>query len=487
MTLRHRLVALLVALVAVGLAVFAVVSYQLYSRSQYQLADSQLQSATPLLTQYLQAKDPGMGAPASPGNGDPDDTSASNPTAPNNLPPGSYVELRNSSGRAVTGTSQRINCYGDVTSCPEPSLPNVLRSGTSPQGRFFTTGAVHGHATFLVLVKPTQGGATVTAISLTNVTRSLHRLVIVDLAVGIGVLLALSAAGLVMIRRGLRPLERMAATATAIAAGDLSQRASPTDERSEVGRLGLAFNAMMANIQDAFSARDRTELRLRQFLADASHELRTPLTTIRGYAELHRMGATRTPAEVHTAMARIEEHAIGMGSLIEELLVLTRLDQTRPSERAEVNLAEVALDACNTVAVTAPDRRVTLDAPVPVTVVGDRAHLRQAVTNLVANADRHTPKGTPIDVSVVERGGAAVLYVRDRGPGLSPDALTHAFERFWRADPSRTGTGSGLGLAIVAGVAAEHGGRVTAANRDGGGAEFALCLPVPAPPGDVGT
>ncbi len=511
MTLRHRLVAVLVVLVAVGLAAFAVTSYQLYSRSQYQLVDNQLQSVSPLLTQYLYAQEPSLPPPGSGGSGGSGGFDGhGGPGVPNNLPPGSYVQERGTDGKVV-GKGRKINCYRGT--CPEPRLPAVLTAGTAAQGRVFTTDAVVGPGTFRVLVKrlgnspersggsagsegsgatstgastaastaaSTGGETIVTAIPLTSVTRSLHRLVVLDLAVGLGVLVVLSAAGLVVVRRGLRPLERMASTATAVAAGDLSRRASPADGRSEVGRLGRAFNIMLGNIEEAFSARERTEARLRQFLADASHELRTPLTSIRGYAELYRLGAVSTPAELETVMRRIEDHAEGMGGLIEELLLLTRLDQTRVPERVTVDLAVIAAEACDTVAVGAADRQLTLDAPGAVTVVGDPAHLRQATTNLLSNAVRHTPPGTPVDISVRQGGGVALLAVADRGPGLSDDALAHVFERFWQADSSRTGAGSGLGLAIVAGIAAEHGGRATAANRAGGGAEFTLRLPVPA-------
>jgi two-component system OmpR family sensor kinase len=495
MSLRHRLVVVLVVLVAVGLSGFAVVSYQLYSRSQFQLIDDQLQAASPLLVRYLDVKTPSFAAPGQPGEGGPGGGGGNQNGDPDNLPPGSFVQLRDASGRVVKGSAQQVGCYASSSRCPEPALPAVLKAGANPQGRLFTTGAIGGSGTFRVLIKPlatgsglgqgaappTAGDTIVTAVSLTNVTRSLHRLIVLDLAVGLGVLVVLSGAGLVVVRRGLRPLERMASTATAIAGGDLSRRVAPADDRTEVGQLGRAFNVMMANIQGAFSARDRTERRLRQFLADASHELRTPLTSIRGYAELYRMGAAGTEAEREIVMARIEEHAKDMGSLIEELLLLTRLDETRPPERLPVELGALVAEAANAVAIAAPDRMINVKATREVVVVGDRAHLRQAATNLLTNAVRHTPPGSPIDVSVLEEGGVAVVAVRDRGPGLSAEALTSAFERFWRADPSRSGKGSGLGLAIVAGVAAEHFGQATAANREGGGAEFTLRLPVPVP------
>jgi two-component system, OmpR family, sensor kinase len=505
MTLRRRLVALLVTLVALGLALFSVVSYQLYSRIQYSQLNEQLHSATPLLAQFVgrnylpgRSGDGGVagggagsggqsgsaagaggigGGPGLPGGG------------PDNLPEGSYVELRDAAGLVLPDSQHKIGCYSSDPQCPEtPKLPLVLTAGSGSGGRTFTDGSDQ----FRVLVRPLtrpgaappvagpyQGDLLVTAIPLAAIHRSLHHLVVLDLAVGAALLVALSAAGLLLLRRGLAPLERIAGTARAIAAGDLTQRAPYADHRSEVGQLGLAFNSMMSRIERAFAERDATEGRLRQFLADASHELRTPLTSIRGYAELWQMGAATSGEDLQTAMLRIEQHAREMSALVEELLLLARLDQTRPPERLPVDLTVLAADSLGDVAVTAPDRRFSLDAPESIMVVGDAPHLRQAVTNLLVNAVRHTPAGLPIELGLHGEDGVATLTVRDHGPGLTPDGLTRAFDRFWRADYSRRGEGSGLGLAIVAAVAAEHGGRASAANAVDGGAVFSLHLPMP--------
>ncbi|MGI8752018.1 MAG: sensor histidine kinase [Acidimicrobiales bacterium] len=501
MTLRRRLVAVMVALVTVGLAVFGLVSYSLYSHSQYQRVDSQLQSVTPVLGRLVTSTPSGVSggvndanAPADGRLGGPNDRGTP-------LPPGSYVELRSPTGHVLAGRS--IACYG---TCPKPVLPASLAGG-GPNGRLLTVPSTDG-SSFRVLVRPfdpgggppggdgarpdapssagttaaasAAGDVVVAAEPLGDVTRALHRLIIVDLAAGAAVLLALSAAGLLVVRRGLRPLERMSATARAIAGGDLSRRASPADGRGEVGQLGAAFNTMMGNIEKAFSERDATEGRLRQFLADASHELRTPLTSIRGYAELYRMGAAGSQEELDRVMDRIETHAKEMGGLVEELLMLARMDETRLPDRVEIDLSVVAAECCNDLAVTDRARRLTFDAPGPVPVVGDSAHLRQAVGNLLTNARRHTPSATPIEVAVTQDGGVAVLTVRDHGPGLPPDGLAHAFDRFWRADTSRRGNGAGLGLAIVAAVAAEHGGMADVANTADGGAIFTIRLPAPA-------
>jgi two-component system OmpR family sensor kinase len=296
---------------------------------------------------------------------------------------------------------------------------------------------------------------------------------------GAALLAILSAGGWLILRRGLRPLERMAGTAAAITSGDLSQRVEPSGGPSEVGRLGLAVNTMLGEIEEAFAEREATEQRLRQFLADASHELRTPLTSIQGFAELFRVGPEREHVDVPTILRRIEEESARMKVLVEDLLLLARLDETRPVEHAPVDLAVLAADACSDAVALAPDRRVTLEAPEPVVVPGDAGHLRQAIGNLVTNAVRHTPAGTPIDVGAHIEGGTAIVRVRDHGPGLDADALQHVFDRFWQADRARVGTAFGLGLSIVASIAAEHGGTAAALNAEGGGAEFTIRIPVP--------
>jgi two-component system OmpR family sensor kinase len=487
-TLRRRLIAVQVALVALGLTLFAGVSYKLYSRIEYDQLNSQLHSASPLLFEFLGHTSPDGDAdvPVAGGGGAGIGTGSD---IPDNLPPGSYVEVRTAAGVVLTDDTRRVSCRGADSSCPTnpPVLPKMLVGGTNPNGRTFTDRS----GQYRVLIRPAgrpggppatgsyQGDFLVTAIPLYGVTRSLHHLIVLDLGVGAVVLVALSAAGLLLLRRGLHPLERLATTARAIADGDLSQRAGYADRRTEVGQLGSAFNSMMGRIEQAFADRDATEGRLRQFLADASHELRTPLTSIRGYAELWQMGAATSGPELQTAMARIEEHARQMSSLVEELLLLARLDQTRPPERVPVDLTVLAAETLGDAAVTAPERRFSFDAPQQVQVVGDARHLRQAVSNLLVNAIRHTPAATPIELRLRRDGGVAVLEVRDHGPGLSDDGLQRAFDRFWRADTSRTGTGSGLGLAIVAAVAAEHGGRAGATNAADGGAVFSLRLPLP--------
>jgi two-component system OmpR family sensor kinase len=246
-----------------------------------------------------------------------------------------------------------------------------------------------------------------------------------------------------------------------------------------VGRLGLALNAMLGRLERAFAAQQASEERLRRFLADASHELRTPLASIRGYAELFRIGATRAPGETDKAMLRIEQESARMGVLVEDLLTLARLDELREPVRAEVDLAALARDAVDDARAIASDREidVTVDGPAP--LEADAHQLRQVLGNLLRNALVHTPAGTPVEVGVARENGVVRLEVRDHGPGLPTDDADVLFERFWRAEGGRERGkgGAGLGLAIVAGIVAAHEGHVEAGNAPGGGARFVVRLP----------
>jgi two-component system OmpR family sensor kinase len=303
----------------------------------------------------------------------------------------------------------------------------------------------------------------------------------VEFAVAAGVLVAVGGAGWWLVRRGLRPLDRMADTADEIAAGDLSQRVDGADERTEVGRLGLALNTMLGRIQTAFDRQRASEDRLRRFVADASHELRTPITSIRGYAELFRRGASVRPDDLERAMRRIEDEGARMGVLVDDLLLLARLDQGRPLERAPVDLAAIVTDAVHDARAAAPDREISLSADGPVEVAGDELRLRQVVANLLDNARAHTPAGTPVSVRLSRDGESATLQVSDRGPGLSPAEAERIFERFYRGDSSRSRSsgGAGLGLSIASAIVEAHGGRITTVSTPGEGATFVVTLPAP--------
>jgi two-component system OmpR family sensor kinase len=285
------------------------------------------------------------------------------------------------------------------------------------------------------------------------------------LLIALGALLALGG-GLLLVRRQLRPLTEVAATAHAVAelplsegAIDLTQRVPEhlTDERTEVGQVGAALNTLLAHVETSLGARHRSEEQLRQFVADASHELRTPLATIAGYTEL----ARRRPdeANVRTALDKVEEESARMTTLVEDMLLLARLDAGRPLEQAPVDLTRVLVEAVSDARVLGPDHRWQLELPdAPLEVVGDEQRLHQVITNLLTNARKHTPPGTTVTVSVRPDG----FDVRDDGPGFPPDFVEHAFERFARVDQARQRTGgAGLGLALVEAIVRSHGGTVT--------------------------
>jgi two-component system OmpR family sensor kinase len=301
-------------------------------------------------------------------------------------------------------------------------------------------------------------------------------------------LVAVGAGGLWLVRRNLAPLQRVAHTATRVSrlrleSGDvaLAERVDDrdTDPRTEVGQVGIALNAMLDNVEGALRARHESEQRVRQFVADASHELRTPLASIRGYAELSRREREPVPAAVTHALARVESEAIRMGALVEDMLLLARLDDGRPLEREPVDLSRLAVDAVSDAHAAAPSHRWELDLPeCPVQVTGDRARLHQVVANLLANARTHTPQGTVVTTSLRQADGWVRLSVHDTGPGVPAPLQRTVFDRFTRGDTARVRvTGStGLGLSIVQAVARAHGGRVELDSAPGS-TTFAVLLP----------
>ncbi|WP_440085939.1 sensor histidine kinase [Streptosporangium sp. LJ11] len=301
------------------------------------------------------------------------------------------------------------------------------------------------------------------------------RLTGVFAAITLLVLCVLALVAFRAIRHALRPLDDISETAQAIGGGDLTRRVEPAEPHTEAGRLGLALNAMLGQIEAAFRERTASEERLRRFIADASHELRTPVASVRGYAELFRRGAANRPGDLAKTMARIEAEAEHMGVLVHELLLLAELDERRPLEREPVDLADLAAEAVAASAAVDLGRPLALRATGPVLIRGDRTRLRQALDNLLVNVRTHTPAGTAATVTVRAEGDDAVVEVRDEGPGLSAVQAVRAFERFYRADPTRR-SGTGLGLAIVAAVAAAHHGHARALPSDSGAA-FELRLP----------
>jgi two-component system, OmpR family, sensor kinase len=398
--------------------------------------------------------------------------------------PGDCIQVRRLDGSVVGSTC--IPAFRGASSPRPPDLPARIsipkgHPGVDRVARF-NVHAVRGGDRYRVRASIEPQAANyilIIAAPLSSVDSTLHRLFLIELLVTVAVLAALGALGLWVVRIGLRPLREIQGTAAAIAAGDLTQRVERAEERTEVGRLGLALNAMLGQIESAFKAQEASEARLRRFVADASHELRTPLAAVRAYAELFERGAGRKPDELARAMGGIGRESRRMSLLVEDLLLLARLDEGRPLEREPVELEQVVGEAVETAQTVEPDRPIEFSAEHAV-VLGDRERLRQVVDNLLSNVRSHTPPAAPVRVDVSTSDGYALVQVADSGPGLTEEQLRQVFERFYRADPSRSreSGGVGLGLSIVAAVAAAHGGSATASSEPGKGAVFAVWLPL---------
>jgi two-component system OmpR family sensor kinase len=398
-------------------------------------------------------------------------------------PPGTVVQVRSLDGATVAATVARPALPGYAA--PAPKLPATIRPPKDTAGpeavSYFTVGSATDGGRYRVRASIEDGatGMLVVATSLEDVDSTLHRLLLIEALVTILVIGGIAALGLWVVRLGLRPLGEIEDTAAAIAAGDLSRRVERAEDRTEVGRLGLSLNAMLTQIETSFRAQEASERKLRRFVADASHELRTPLAAVRAYAELFERGASARPADLERSMSGITRESERMSVLVDDLLLLARLDDGRPLERVRVELDGVVGEAVETSQAVDPGRPIELRAEHAV-VVGDRVRLRQIVDNLLANVRAHTPAGTPVSVSLTRVNGSAEIAVSDSGPGLDNEHLEHVFERFYRADASRARAsgGVGLGLAIVAAVAEAHGGSVSASSEPGHGATFRIALPL---------
>ena len=349
----------------------------------------------------------------------------------------------------------------------------------------FTIDAPGADFRVLARVLPSAAGSVVVAQSLDNIDQTVHRLQMLFIFIGLIALLLIALASRKVIDIGLRPLAAVELTAESIAGGNLSARLPASKPDTEVGRLVGSLNTMLARIEEAFAARTASENRLRRFVADASHELRTPLTAIRGFAELHRQGAVQGDVQTKELIARIERESIRMGSLVEDLLLLARLDQSRELSTDPVNISTAVTEAVESARAAGPDHPITVTAPEEeIYVFGDANRIHQVIANLLANARAHTPIGTPIDVALAHSEEGTTVRVSDKGPGLSESDQERIFERFYRADPSRVRTtdanenGSGLGLSIVDAVMRAHGGRVSVASELGHGASFTLFFPL---------
>ncbi len=366
---------------------------------------------------------------------------------------------------------------------PAPAIPSPTSSAFADlEGEPITLAATSGDLEYRVLIADLPNGVTkVLAEPLTDLDDAISSLTRTFVFAGLGVLVVGAIVSWLVIRRGLRPVDRMIDTASAIAAGDLSRRVDQDDDGTELGRLAGALDDMLGQLEAAFDERVAAQARLEQFVADASHELRTPVTAIRGYAELYRSGGLEDRANLDRAMTRIEQESERMGGLVEDLLLLARLDEHRPLERETVDVRALAADATQDLQAIEPERPVVLDVDgsAPVLVSGDEGRLRQLLANLLNNARMHTPAGTPVTVTVRRTGETVRIVVADEGPGIAASDQRRIFERFYRTDRSRSreSGGAGLGLSIVAAVVAAHGGTVRVDSATGSGATFTVEIP----------
>ena len=395
----------------------------------------------------------------------------------NRIPTSASLTLLDARGTVIGGIG------GDLNAAPISNyLTGLLPAEVASHGeKPFTIDAPGADFRVIARALPNNAGTVVAAQSLRDLNRTTSRLGYLFVLIGLALLLLIALAARTVIKVSLRPLEDAEQTAEEIAAGNLSARMPDANPSTEVGRLVTSLNAMLARIEDAFSVRTESENKLRRFVADASHELRTPITAIRGFSELHRQGAVTGEKETTELIGRIENESKRMGSLVEDLLLLARLDQAREMESKPVDINKVVEDAVISARAAGPDHPVTLNtSDSEIFTLGDEVRIHQVVANLLANARAHTPAGTPITVSVKSTDAGVEISVADKGPGLSEQDQKKIFERFYRADSSRSRTGpdgSGLGLSIVDAVMRAHGGSVSVESTPGEGATFTLLFP----------
>ena len=480
MSLRARLLLALAVVSLVGLIVADVVTYSSLRSFLLDRVDQQLASTTI----------PGLVGPTGPTSGA---TSNQTPPGVERAAAGVSLEVRSSDGQ-VRVQLPAVEPGGKQYS---PQLPTHITVPSSSEGQpaavyFDVPSTTSGGPEFRVRASETpEGGLLIVGLPLDSTYATLNRLLLIELAVTGGALVIAMGLGWWLVRVGLRPLEGVERTADAIAAGQLDRRVPGDDARTEVGHLARALNVMLERIQGAFMERDATarrlaasEERMRRFVADASHELRTPLAAVSAYSELFSRGAEHNPADLERVMRGIRIESERMTVLVEDLMLLARLDEGRPLERGPVELVSLAAEAIHSAAAVGPEWPVTLRAERPVEVIGDGPRLRQVLDNLLANVRAHTPPGTPSTVRVGTMGDRAFVEVADRGPGLTREQAERVFERFYRADASRSrgSGGAGLGLSIVAAIVASHGGDASVRPNPDGGTIFVVWLPLGAPP-----
>jgi two-component system OmpR family sensor kinase len=391
----------------------------------------------------------------------------------NRVPTSISVTVLDPFGNLIGGIGGDLNS-NQVTEYVKGLLPGqVAAFGSKP----FTIEAPGADFRVATTVLPSSLGSVIVAQSLSDFDKTTRQIGIVFLIIGGLVLLFIAFASRQVIELSMKPLEKIEATAEKIAAGDLSARLENFEPDTEVGRLSTSLNQMLSRIEESFAARTESEGKLRRFVADASHELRTPLTSIRGFAELHRQGAVPEGEKTKELISRIEKESMRMGSLVEDLLMLARIDQSREIVMADVDLSTLIKEAVTSAQVAGPEHPITSDIAHDVHTQGDSDKIYQVVTNLLANARAHTPAGTAIHVATYSADDGTYVTVEDKGPGLTAEDQQHVFERFYRVDTSRQRSrsdGSGLGLSIVDEVMKAHGGSVSVSSEPGNGATFTL-------------
>ncbi|KAA9157339.1 HAMP domain-containing histidine kinase [Amycolatopsis acidicola] len=456
--MRLRLLLAVLALCAAGLAAFAVSSVLLLNQSMTARADGQLQAMAGGLQKGWRAPEPQAG----------DD----------DLPTDFTIYTYDESGKLLW--------RAPTDSEDGPVVPNALVHDRSSTPTTVADG--DSDSSWRAISVPGKGtDRMVVAISLVDLEDTVHRLLLIEVAVGAGILVLVAAVGRVVVRLGLRPLTRMEQTATAISAGNVELRVADSDPRTETGSLGRALNTMLTRLGTAMRDRESSEQRLRRFVADASHELRTPLTSIRGFAELYQHGEAERDPAVERILGRIEDEAARMGGMVDDLLLLARLDREPALDLSDVDLRGLVEDVAQDALARHPDRSVTVSAPpLRMHVLGDSHRLYQVVANLVGNALTHSPEGEVRvrlrpTLTAGESLPAIEIEVSDDGPGIAAEHLPYLFDRFYRADPARSPGGRGLGLAISAALVEAHDGRISVDSKLGSGTSFRVVLPVNGP------
>jgi two-component system, OmpR family, sensor kinase len=468
-SLRVRVMAAAALLVAVASVLMGLLGTVLLRDYLYRRVDAQLSSFSSFISRVATHPRPGP-RPRRPGS--------------QQLPTDYLVEVVGPDGQVqvTPGSRQGI---------APPALTAAQLAGPATPFTAPARGSA-GHS-WRVVVRAAPGGRhVVAAVSLDDVQSTVGQLEIADTVAGIAAIVLLAGIGFPLIRASLAPLSRMEDTASAIAAGELSRRIPHPQERTEVGRLATALNAMLARIEASYRAREDGEAkardsedRMRRFVADASHELRTPLTSVKGLAEFYlQQGEAADRTEVTRLMTGIQAESARMGRLVDDLLLLAQFDEDRPLDLQPVDLSSIAVQAAAGARAIRPDRPLTVLAAAPVIVRADAGRLRQVLDNLIGNALQHTPAGTPVTLTVTARSADGQVSVADAGPGLSAAQATRVFDRFYRTDRarSRASGGTGLGLSIAATLVAAHGGTIDVDTQPGHGATFVVRLPLaPAP------